>query len=212
MIQKTIYSLFVTLFIIGCDFSETKRDTNAEDSILEHTNIPSNAYLASENKSFSIFLVDEKVGDSIAPLPPIKQVSLWAYNKKKGTDVKILLSHPHANGSWFSMEHSVSIPLDSIPTISKVTILSWESEPLKILAEGCSDYRNVQSFIIDINSDKAICLPTNRGLIGISEEDALLIMQSYEYYRTEDGKYNIIEGFNMDGRRICKMEAKMYHK
>lgn len=83
MIQKTIYSLFVTLFIIGCDFSETKRNTNAVDSILEHTNIPSNAYLASENKSFSIFLVDEKVGDSIAPLPPIKQVSLWAYNKKR---------------------------------------------------------------------------------------------------------------------------------
>jgi hypothetical protein len=107
------------------------------------------------------------------------------------------------------MEHSVSIPLDSIPTISKVTILSWESEPLKILAEGCSDYRNVQSFIIDINSDKAICLPTNRGLIGVSEEDALLIMQSYAYYE-DGGRFNVIEAFDaVYGNRISTMEARV---
>ena len=120
----------------------------------------------------------------------------------------LMLSHPHANGSWFTMEHAVKIPLDSIPTISKVTVLSWKGESLKLLVEGCSDYRNVQSFIIDAESDQAICLPTNRGLIGVSEEDGLLIMQSYAYYE-DGGRYNKIQAFNLIGKRIASMEARV---
>jgi hypothetical protein len=106
-----------------------------------------------------------------------------------------------------NMEHSVSIPLDSIPTITKVTILSWVNEPLKLIAEGSSDYRNVESFIINEDSDSAICLPTNRGLIGISEEDGLLIMQSYDYYEN-GGRYNVIEAYDDRGNRISSMNAK----
>ena len=140
----------------------------------------------------------------IEGLPSIKQVSLWAFNKSKNEGMVILTSHPDASGTWFSMDHAVSIPLDSIPTIQKVTILSWEGEPLKLLVEGCSDYRNVESFIIEEGKDSAICLPTNRGLIGISEEDGLLIMQSYAYYE-EGGRYNIIEAFDTDGNRISSM-------
>ena len=118
----------------------------------------------------------------------------------------LMMSHPHANGSWFTMEHAVKIPHDSIPTISKVTVLSWKGESLKLLVEGCSDYRNVQSFIIDAESDQAICLPTNRGLIGVSEEDGLLIMQSYAYYE-DGGRYNVIESFDNKGNRISSMNA-----
>ena len=102
----------------------------------------------------------------------------------------------------------VYIPLDSIPTITKVTILSWVNEPLKLIAEGSSDYRNVESFIINEGSDSTICLPTNRGLIGMSEEDYLLIMQSYEYYE-DGGRYNVIEAFDEEGHRISSMEAKV---
>ena len=121
----------------------------------------------------------------------------------------LMMSHPHANGSWFTMEHAVKIPLDSIPTITKVIILSWEGEPLKLFAEGTSDFRNILSFIIDTNSDKAICLPTNRGLIGVSEEDALLIMQSYAYYE-DGGRFNVIEAFDaVYGNRISTMEARV---
>ena len=105
------------------------------------------------------------------------------------------------------MERSVSIPLDSIPTITKVTILSWVNEPLKLIAEGSSDYRNVESFIINEDSDNAICLPTNRGFIGISEEDGLLIMQSYAYYE-DGGRYNVIEAYDDRGNRISSMNAK----
>lgn len=170
--------------------------------------IPSNAYFVAENEEWKIFLNDEATGDSIEGVGAVKQVSLWTYNKSKKSVKMLMMSHPHANGSWFTMEHAVKIPLDSIPTISKVTVLSWKGESLKLLVEGCSDYRNVQSFIIDAESDQAICLPTNRGLIGVSEEDGLLIMQSYAYYE-DGGRYNKIQAFNFIGKRIASMEARV---
>ena len=170
--------------------------------------IPSNAYFVAENEEWKIFLNDEATGDSIEGVGAVKQVSLWTYNKSKKSVKMLMLSHPHANGSWFTMEHAVKIPLDSIPTISKVTVLSWKGDSLKLLVEGCSDYRNVQSFIIDAESDQAICLPTNRGLIGVSEEDGLLIMQSYAYYE-DGGRYNKIQAFNLIGKRIASMEARV---
>ena len=170
--------------------------------------IPSNAYFVAENEEWKIFLNDEATGDSIEGVGAVKQVSLWTYNKSKKSVKMLMLSHPHANGSWFTMEHAVKIPLDSIPTISKVTVLSWKGESLKLLVEGCSDYRNVQSFIMDAESDQAICLPTNRGLIGVSEEDGLLIMQSYAYYE-DGGRYNKIQAFNLIGKRIASMEARV---
>lgn len=171
--------------------------------------IPSNAYFVAENEEWKIFLNDEATGDSIEGVGAVKQVSLWTYNKSKKSVKMLMMSHPHANGSWFTMEHAVKIPLDSIPTISKVTVLSWKGEPLKLFAEGTSDFRNILSFIIDTNSDKAICLPTNRGLIGVSEEDALLIMQSYAYYE-DGGRFNVIEAFDaVYGNRISTMEARV---
>ena len=170
--------------------------------------IPSNAYFVAENEEWKIFLNDEATGDSIEGVGAVKQVSLWTYNKSKKSVKMLMMSHPHANGSWFTMEHAVKIPHDFIPTISKVTVLSWKGESLKLLVEGCSDYRNVQSFIIDAESDQAICLPTNRGLIGVSEEDGLLIMQSYAYYE-DGGRYNKIQAFNFIGKRIASMEARV---
>ena len=174
---------------------------------LTYTDIPSTAYAVDENDSVIVFLNDEAIADSIEGLPSIKQVSLWGYDKNRREGKKILLSHPNTNMAFLHMEHSVCIPLDSIPTITKVIILSWPNEPLKLLVEGCSDYRNVKSFIISEDSANAICLPTNRGLIGISEEDGLLIMQSYDYY-DDGGRYNIIEAFDVKGIRVSSMNAK----
>ena len=200
-------SFHVVVFLIvlvfwGCNLSS--ESDNKEDI---YKGIPSTAYAVAENDSFIVFLNEEAIGDSIDGLPPIKQVSLWSYNRNKKEGRKILLSHLHTNMAFLNMEHSVSIPLDSIPTITKVTILSWPNEPLKLLVEGCSDYRNVESFIINEDSDSAICLPTSRGLIGVSEEDGLLIMQSYYYYE-DGGRYNIIEAFNVKGIRVSSMNAK----
>ena len=198
-----IVIFLIVLVFCGCNSSSVSEDNKG----VMYKDIPSTAYSVAENDSVIVFLNDEAIADSIEGLPSIKQVSLWVYDKNRKEGKKILLSHPHTNMTFLNMEHSVSIPLDSIPTITKVIILSWPNEPLKLLVEGCSDYRNVKSFIISEDSANAICLPTNRGLIGISEEDGLLIMQSYDYYE-DGGRYNIIEAFDVKGIRVSSMNAK----
>ena len=207
------YLLYIICIIVcvGCSPSDKRKNILVSDGAEKeavYDCIPSDAYSIAGNEEWQVFLNDETIKDSIEGLPPVKQVSLWIYEKSKKSAKKILLTHPDANGSWFTMEHSVCIPLDSIPTVTKVIILSWPNEPLKLLVEGCSDYRNIESFIINASSDSAICLPTNRGLIGISEEDGLLIMQSYDYYE-DGGRYNIIEAYDDRGNRISSMNAKI---
>ena len=198
-----IVIFLIVLVFCGCNSSSVSEDNKG----VMYKDIPSSAYAVAENDSVIVFLNDEAIADSIEGLPSIKQVSLWVYDKNRKEGKKILLSHPNTNMAFLNMEHSVCIPLDSIPTVTKVIILYWPNEPLKLLVEGCSDYRNVKSFIISEDSANAICLPTNRGLIGISEEDGLLIMQSYDYY--EDGeRYNIIEAFDVKGLRVSSMNAK----
>lgn len=201
---KSFHIVIFLIVLVFCGCNSSSESGNKEDI---YKGIPSSAYAVAENDSFIVFLNDEAIEDSIEGLPSIKQVSLWMYSRNKKEGRRILLSHPHTNMAFLNMEHSVCIPLDSIPTITKVTILSWPNEPLKLLAEGCSDYRNVESFIINEGSDSTICLPTNRGLIGISEEDGLLIMQSYDYYE-DGGRYNIIEAFDVKGIRVSSMNAK----
>ena len=201
---KSFHIVVFLIVSVICGCSSSSEKGNKEDI---YKGIPSSAYAVAENDSVIVFINDEAIEDSIEGLPSIKQVSLWVYDKNRKEGKKILLSHPNTNMAFLNMEHSVCIPLDLIPTITKVSILSWTNEPLKLLAEGCSDYRNIESFIINASSDSAICLPTNRGLIGISEEDGLLIMQSYDYYE-DGGRYNIIEAFDVKGIRVSSMNAK----
>ena len=201
---KSFHIVIFLIVLVFCGCNSSSESGNKEDI---YKGIPSSAYAVAENDSVIVFLNDEAIEDSIEGLPSIKQVSLWMYQKNKKEGRKILLSHPHTNMTFLNMERSVSIPLDSIPTITKVSILSWPNEPMKLLAEGCSDYRNVESFIINEDSANAICLPTNRGLIGMSEEDGLLIMQSYDYYE-DGGRYNIIEAFDVKGIRVSSMNVK----
>ena len=202
--NKSFHIVIFLIVLVFCGCNSSSESSNKEDI---YKGITSSAYVVAENDSFIVFLNDEAIEDSIEGLPSIKQVSLWVYDKNRKEGKKILFSHPNTKMAFLNMEHSVSIPLDSIPTITKVTILSWPNEPMKLLAEGCSDYRNVESFIINEDSDNAICLPTNRGLIGISEEDGLLIMQSYDYYE-DGGRYNIIEAFDVKGIRVSSMNVK----
>ena len=202
--NKSFHIVIILIVLVFWGCSSSSESGNKEEI---YKGIPSSAYAVAENDSVIVFLNDEAIADSIEGLPSIKQVSLWVYDKNRKEGKKILLSHPNTNMAFLHMEHSVCIPLDSIPTVTKVIILSWPNEPLKLLVEGCSDYRNVQSFIINAESDSAICLPTNSGLIGISEEDGLLIMQSYDYYE-DGGRYNIIEAFDVKGIRVSSMNVK----
>ena len=201
---KLFYSVSFLIVLVFCGCNSSSESGNKEE---KYKGIPSSAYTVAENDSVIVFLNDEALEDNIEGLSPIKQVSLWTYSKNEKEGGMILLSHPHTNMTFLSMEHSVSIPLDSIPTITKVTILSWNNEPLKMLLEGSVDHRNLESFIFNVDSDKAICLPTNRGLIGVTEEDGFLVMESYEYY-DDGGRFNRLTVFDLNGKTISSMDLK----
>ena len=84
-----------------------------------------------------------------------------------------------------------------------------EEEPLCLLLEGKPDLRNVYSRIWHEGRDSLILLPSNAGLIGISEEEELLIMQSYEYYE-QGGRYNRIEAYDREGRLVGSMPVMLH--
>ena len=155
--------------------------------------------------------LDRFFGISLDPAgiwPPLEQVSLWAFDKQEQKAEMILLTHLDTDGSRYNATESFTMPVDTIPTIQRITIISYPDENLKLLVEGCCDYRNVESFIVELGKKEAIYLPTNRGFIGFSEENNFLIMQSYQYYPC-GGRYKRIEAFDCKGKRICSMDAKL---
>lgn len=171
--------------------------------------IPVTAKLVAEDAHYAVFTNVEGYEDSTryAPHnPPLEQVSLWAFDKRENKAERMMLSHLFTRGERYDTTESFRMPADSIETIHRVVIISFPEEPLTVLVESCTDYRNRHSYIIRVGDDEAICLPTNRGFIGFSEQDHFLIMQSYRYYDC-GGKYNRIEAFDWKGKRICSMDA-----
>ena len=193
-----LYVLLLSIILFGC---------NEGNDWCE--GIPITAKLVAEDSHYAVFTNVEGYEDSTryAPHdPPLEQVSLWAYDKQEQKAEKMMLSHLYTQGDRYNTTESFRMPADSIETIHKVVIISFPEEPLTVLVEACTDYRNRHSYILRLGDDEAICLPTNRGFIGFSEEDYFLIMQSYEYYDC-GGRYNRIEAFDWKGKRICSMDA-----
>lgn len=198
----SISSILLTI-LWGCNSATQNK------SIEDYVDIPVTAKLVAEDSHYAVFTnVEAYDDDSIGIWPPLEQVSLWAYDKQKQKAEMMLLTHLDTDGSRYDTTESFSMPADTIPTIQRVTIISYPDENLKLLVEGCRDYRNVESFIVELGKKEAIYLPTNRGFIGFSEENNFLIMQSYQYYPC-GGRYNRIEAFDCEGKRICSMDAKM---
>ena len=189
--------------LLSCNRAEQHK------SKIDYNGIPITAKLVAEDSHYAVFTnVEAYDDDSIGNWPPLEQVSLWAFDKQKQKLEMMLLTHLDTDGSRYDTTESFTMPVDTIPTIQKVIIISYPEENLKLLVEGCPDYRNVYSFIVELGKKEAIYLPTNRGFIGFSEEDYLLIMQSYHYYPC-GGRYNRIEAFDWEGKRICSMDAKI---
>ena len=197
--MKLILDAFMlSIIVLGCNVGNNG-----------YEGIPITAELVAEDSHYAVFTNIEAYDDHIiGNLPPIKQVSLWAYDKQRQNAEMMLLTHFNTDGSRYNTDESFTMPADTIPTIQRVTIISYPEENLKLLVEGSRDYRNVESFVVELGKKDAIYLPTNRGFIGFSEEDNLLIMQSYHYYPC-GGRYNRIEAFDCEGKRICFMDAKM---
>lgn len=196
----SLSSILLTI-LLGCNSATQNK------SIEDYVGIPFTAELVAEDAHYAVFTNVEAYDTvTIGDWPPLEQVSLWAYDKQRKEAEMMLLTHLDTDGSRYNKTESFSMPADTIPTIQRVVIISYPDENLKLLVEGCRDYRNVKSFVVELGEKEAIYLPTNRGFIGLSEENQLLIMQSYDYY-PGGGRYNRIEAFDCDGKRICSMDA-----
>jgi len=172
----SLSSILLTI-LLGCNSATQNK------SIEDYVGIPFTAKLMAENPHYAVFTnVEAYDDDSVGIWPPLEQVSLWAFDKQKQKSEMMLLTHLDTDGSRYNTTESFTMPADTIPTIQRVTIISYPDENLKLLVEGSRDYRNVESFIVELGKKDVIYLPINRGFIGFSEENQFLIMQSYEYY------------------------------
>ena len=197
MKNKTIWIVTISILAILTSCNEPKKG------------IPSTAKLVAEDSHYAVFTNAEAYDDCIiGDMPPIQQVSLWAYDKRQQKAEMMLLTHIDTNGSRYNTDESFTMPADTIPTIQRVTIISYPNENLKLLVEGCRDYRNVESFIVELGKKEAIYLPSNQGFVGFTEEEKLLIMQSYAYYPC-GGRYNTLLIYSDEGDLICSMDVKL---
>lgn len=183
--MKRIFIVFLSVMLFVCCHSVSNKD-----------GMPPEALCIAENPYHQLY-IEQCPEDSL-------KVSLYSYDKKSGGSRLLLTTNPQAYGDGLVHEKTYSIPITSINTVQKATILSWEDDTLTILIEYCTDYRNVESIIFKEGKAEAIHLPTNRGLLGVTEEEGLLIMQSYEYY-LGGGRYSRIEAFDLEGNKIDSM-------
>ena len=116
--------------------------------------------------------------------------SVWSTNKT-GSECRCLLD---------------SVAIDWIPVVGAYIV---NEDPLCLVIEGKPDWRNVYSRIWKEGSDSLIMLPTNAGLIGITDEEGLLVMQSYDYYAS-GGRYNRIEVFDLDGNLVEALSPRLH--
>lgn len=164
--------------------------------------IPKTATVVAADDNVAVYLNRED--NSEAP-----HESLWIRYKETNDEKCLVVTHPHARADWQEFTQSVRIPADSIQTIGRVTIVSsFKNDPLVLLVEGVSDHRNIYSFIVTDTSEYAISLPTSSGLVGIAQEEGLLIMESYEYYKG-GGRYSVIEAYDYTGNKIDSMSPML---
>ena len=197
--MKLILDAFMlSIIVLGCNVGNDG-----------YEGIPITAELVAEDSHYAVFTNIEAYDDHIiGNLPPIKQISLWAYDKRQQKAEMILLTHFNTNGSRYNTYESFTMPADTIPTIQRVTIMSYPDENLKLLVEGCRDYRNVESFIVELGKKEAVYLPSNQGFVGFTEEENLLIMQSYAYYPC-GGRYNTLLLYSDKGELICSVDVTL---
>lgn len=179
---KILCAVALCAFMVGC----------------RNSLIPKTATVVAEDDNVVVYL--NKEDDSETP-----QKSLWVRYKETNDEKCLVVTHPHAQADWQQYTNSVRVPTDSIQTIGRVTIVSsFNNNPVVLLVEGSSDHRNIDSFIISDISEYAIGLPTSSGLVGIAQEESLLIMESYEYYKG-GGRYSVIEAYDLEGNKIDSM-------
>ena len=69
------------------------------------------------------------------------------------------------------------------------------------------------SFIVNTEAKKSILLPSNRGCIGFTSEEGLLICLSFKHYANgELGRYSVVSVYDEKGNLVKEMSFEDYKK
>ena len=189
LVKRILLIILLMPFIVACVTNDNKY-----------------GQLVDENSSWSLYLsTDEPAKDEFS----LPVVSLWARNKETGDVHKVMTSNPDARITCQYDTISHIVPVDCIRAVFMARIISLPKDPLKLLIEGCPDFRNVDSFIYEEKQSTAIHLPTSGRCLGLSDEEGLIIMQSYMYYQ-QGCRYNVISAFDENGQLLASMSPKLY--
>ena len=162
--------------------------------------------LVDEGRKWEIYLSEDETAGEQARLPV---VTIWARDKETGKMHEVLPGNPDAMCDALEDSAARTVPVDVIWGIASATILSLPDDPLTLLIEACWDGRSVDTYIYRDGQKTAISLPTNGRCLGLSDEEGLIIMQSYKYYE-QGGRYNVISAFDLKGRQLSSMSPMLY--
>lgn len=157
-------------------------------------------------------------------------VALWEHNTKTGNYRKILQTVRDeciANLDFGDCNRYVQTSIDSIPAAHKVFISDVGVDEKgvarinQMIVEGCPDYRNFFSFVVDLKNGKTWCVPSNAGFMGVTSEEFYLVFQSFRYNswcEVIDGeetlqsyRYSFIKVFNEDGVMVDSLSLARHH-
>ena len=137
----------------------------------------------------------------------LNEMELFAFDKEARKEISLLkLYAGHCVYGSASDSVSTLVHKDSLFAVSKVHILSYPREPLTLLIQDVSNYTVCHSFVFQLGVDSLIHLPSSGDFLGVTCDENLIIMDSYNY--NEDGRYGIVQGYTFDGVKVCEMETK----
>ena len=137
----------------------------------------------------------------------LNEMELFAFDKEARKEISLLkLYAGHCVYGSASDSVSTLVHKDSLFAVSKSHILSYPHESLVLLLQDVSNYTVCHSFVFQLGVDSLIHLPSGGDFLGVTCDDNLIIMDSYNY--NEDGRYGIVQGYTFDGVKVCEMETK----
>ena len=174
---------------------------------MAQNSLPSRAQLADDSGFLQVYLNYDVAGLEDDD-PDI--VSVWIVNKQQKTTTRLLVTNPAAPSVWDRMQdrNAVSVPLTQIAAAYKARLVPGQN---KVIVEGVPDARNVWSYLIDLDTQKACQLSSNSGFVGFcGEAETYIVMQSYRYNPDPEvgGRFTVLQLFTTNGRFVKELEVR----
>lgn len=199
--MRKSFFIWLTIMLMAtcvCARANTIDDKTVSSLVLS-LNLPTTSRVAAESTNLIIFANVDSICNGM------DVVTLWAYRPKDRKLLRLLTTNPNSDYECLGYGNKAQrVSPTSIPTVTTVYINATEN---KILVEG-SDDKNCYSYIITLtNGLPTIQLPCNAGILGMSSEEELPIVQSYAYYK-DGGRYNIISVIDWNGNCLKHLSLK----